>query len=534
VVTGLPGKPPPTVEAAAPRLTRRRALLVGATGIAGLTAVALSRRGAPDASAPPTGGGSATGAPSPAEAEAEVPLRPADFGAVGDGVADDTAAVQALLDASSASGREARLPAGTYRCTASLLVSTGLDLHLEEGARLSKDWATAPGVARAFLRNADFAVRADGVRVTGPGSIGARDHSRTGVVMAVFGDDVRLSDITVSTYAGGQAIVYAGDRGRVDRVRVLDSAVTTGTGGIRVVGGADFRATACHVESGDDALQFVPVGDPGALLYDMDVSGGSYVGCTGRSTVSRFMVASLEWTKGDTGMRASVRDCSFTDCHGVAIDRGIVVKNTHSSGTIERLRFTDCTVDMPDGVDPQTQGIRVQTAPAAGGAIRDVSFTRTDITSPRISTLRVGGPRISGLTFEQCTFTAPSGDATVTAVVDAADAVTLRLCAVRGGAGKRLLVVGTGAPATGFVVEDCDVSGIGDGTWAVDLVAVTGGRVAGTTFRPAPGATDAGAVRVAPASSGVVIEGNDLRALGSRRPINDRAADTVLRDNLIG
>jgi hypothetical protein len=519
------GSPEP---APAPLLPRRRALLLGATGLAALTFAC--RDPANGRAAPADGPQPAAEAATPPPTEG--PLGPAQFGAVADGVADDTAAVQALLEAAAASGREGRLPAGTYRCTGSLLVRTGLHLHLEEGARLSKDWAAPPGLARAFLRNADFAVRADGVRVTGPGSIGAPDHGRTGVVLALYGNDVQLSDITISTYAGGQAIVYAGDRGRFDRVRVLDSAVTTGTGGIRVVGGADFRATGCHVESGDDCLQFVPVGDPGALLFDMDIRRGSYVGCTGASSVSRFLVADLEWTRGSTrAMQASVVDCSFSDCHGTGTTRGIVVKNTHSSGAIERLTFTDCTVEVAGALDPRTQAIRVQTDPAAGGAIRDVSFVRTDVTRPVNGTLRVGGRGISRLTFEECTFTAPSGATTATAVVDDAEAVAFRRCTFQGLPAARQLAVGPHAPVSALSVEDCGFSDIADGTWGMDLVAVTGARVAGSTFGQATGATTARAVKVKPACSGVVIEDNDLTGLTHPQPITDRAADTVIRGN---
>ena len=49
-----------------------------------------------------------------------------DFGAVGDGVADDTAAIQAAIDASA--GRTLLLSAGTYKITTSLLITDNLKL----------------------------------------------------------------------------------------------------------------------------------------------------------------------------------------------------------------------------------------------------------------------------------------------------------------------------------------------------------------------------------------------------------------------
>jgi hypothetical protein len=52
-----------------------------------------------------------------------------DFGAVGDGVADDTAAIQAAIDAlESAGGGEVRLPSGTYKITAPLTLAGQVNL----------------------------------------------------------------------------------------------------------------------------------------------------------------------------------------------------------------------------------------------------------------------------------------------------------------------------------------------------------------------------------------------------------------------
>ncbi|MGY1642720.1 glycosyl hydrolase family 28-related protein [Geodermatophilus sp. SYSU D00703] len=465
----------------------------------------------------------------PRASAATISLR--DHGAVGNGVADDTAAVQRFIDATAQQGAIGVVPAGTYRCTRSLLLPARAQLQLASGARLLKDWAAAPGLANAFLRNSDFAVRSHGVRITGPGSIGARDHSRTGVIVALYGDDVLLSDLTIDTFAGGQAVLFAGDRGRMDRVRIRNSAATTGTGGIRVIGGVDFLATACDVRSGDDCLQFVPIGDPRALLFDMSISRGSFVGCTGTSSVSRFMVAGLEWTSGEGGMTASVSDCSFSNCRGAGSNRGIVVKNTHSTGAIERLRFTDCAVDMARAVNAETQEIRIQTDPTSRGSIRDVTFTRTNITRPVNGVLRIGGPDISGITFDGCTFPAPSGTANAVAVVDQADRVRIVRSTFAGAPGKRLLVAGPIAPVTAFSVEDCRFAAIGNGFWGVDLVAAAGARIAGSVFGQAPGATTARAVRVSSACRGVVIEGNDLTGLTATTKITNNAADTIIRDN---
>lgn len=494
-------------------MPRRRDFLLG-----------LASVGAVSAATVPLVDGSAAGAVRPT-------YRLTDFGAVGDGVADDTVAIQALIDATAADGAVGVVPAGTYRCTSSLLLPARAWLRLDRGSLLLKDWATAPGLANAFLRNRDFAVRSDGVRIVGAGRIGARDHSRTGVVLAVYGNGVRLRDFTIDTYAGGQAIMFAGDRGRIDRVTVRNSAPDFGTGGIRMIGGSDFVAQGCHVESGDDCFQFVPIGEPEALLYDMSIRRSAYLSCTGASTASRFLVALLEWTRGEGGMTGSVSDCSFVDCHGTASNRAIVVKNTHSSGAIQRVSFTDCSVDMAGSEDREAQEIRIQTDPTSTGAVRDIRFTRTNITNPVNATLRTGGPNISGITFDSCAFEPASGASPTLAVVDGTAAMTFVGCSFDGPPDKRHLTVGPTAPATDLRVQSCSFTGIGDGTTAVNLILATGALVEGSTFAGTPGATTARAVRVSAESSGVVLQNNDLTALAVPMKIIDAAPDTVVRDN---
>ncbi len=503
-----------------PVMSRRSLLFLGAVGLASIPVAA--------------GGPSDLPGLSLAGDEDEM-LDARDYGARGNGTADDTRALQRLLDASARRGAVAFLPAGTYRCTAGLLLRSDVRLHLDRRARLVKDWAAPPGMVDAFLRNADFAAKANRVQITGSGSIGARDHSRTGVVLALYGDDVAISGISVDTYAGGQAVMYGGDRGRITAVTVRNSAPETGTGGIRVIGGEDFLGTGCHVESGDDCFQFVPIGNPEAepTLYNRTISRGSFVGCTGGSSVSRFMVALLEFTGGEPGttdMDASVVDCSFVDCHGSAANRGIVVKNTHSRGAIERITFTDCSVDMAGAADASTQEIRVQTDPASRGSIRDVVFTRTDVLHPVNSTLRAGGPNISGLTFDGCSFTAPSGAAPMTVVVDGTDRPRFTGCTFAGAPGKRHVVAGPTAPVRELAVEDCRFTGI-DGAWAVDVLAAAGVRIAGSTFQAAAGSTTARAIRTSPTTSGVVIQGNDFTGISNPTPITDRAVGTTLSGN---
>lgn len=59
---------------------------------------------------------------------AELPLDPASFGAVGDGITDDTGAIQQALDAAATGGRVVVLRPGSYRITDTLRVPQGVCL----------------------------------------------------------------------------------------------------------------------------------------------------------------------------------------------------------------------------------------------------------------------------------------------------------------------------------------------------------------------------------------------------------------------
>jgi hypothetical protein len=75
-----------------------------------------------------------------------------DFGAVGDGVADDTVAIQAAISASY--GKEVFIPKGTYRLTSGLTVTDGIGLRGEGFASVLKvDSAASPRFLPLVVQN---------------------------------------------------------------------------------------------------------------------------------------------------------------------------------------------------------------------------------------------------------------------------------------------------------------------------------------------------------------------------------------------
>ncbi len=137
----------------------------------------------------------------------KLPLNVKDYGAVGDGTADDTAAIQAALDAVPTGGRAVYIPAGRYRITSTLLIKI-------DGTTLYGD-----GAANRF-----------GATQT---SIGTRIEASTGVtgsmilVQRVANDrpvqGVSLRDFTLEGMligTGVAGITFRVNQGHIDRVHV--------------------------------------------------------------------------------------------------------------------------------------------------------------------------------------------------------------------------------------------------------------------------------------------------------------------------
>ncbi|ACQ81686.1 hypothetical protein Bcav_3444 [Beutenbergia cavernae DSM 12333] len=131
--------------------------LLRAAGIAGLGVAALAAGSAPAGATPDDGAtpGDAAAGATPAVDVAGA-TTPQDFGAVGDGVADDTAAIQQAIDAQASKlNKIVYFPPGTYRTTATLVVPDTEGAGATNFNRIVLTGAGTMGVRSSIIK-ADF------------------------------------------------------------------------------------------------------------------------------------------------------------------------------------------------------------------------------------------------------------------------------------------------------------------------------------------------------------------------------------------
>jgi len=261
------------------------------------------------------------------------PLRPEDFGAVGDGTADDTKALQAALDA--AHGRTVSLAAG-----------------------------------HTYTHHDVLHVRQQGTHLTGPGSLLATDESKSSVW--VEADDVVLDGLTVATGATSRrwaaweqmgirllgrerdvlrgvtvvraaaAGVYVGGAGNftLDHVIVRDSRAD----GIHLTAGAhDGTVVSPTIErSGDDGVAVVSYQQDGPPCHDIAVSSPTVLGTTGGRGISVVGGNDISYTNID--VRRSAAAAVYLAAEGSPWFSTAPQRVTVTGGRIEGAN-TDASID---------------------------------------------------------------------------------------------------------------------------------------------------------------------------------------------
>ncbi len=295
------------------------------------------------------------------------------FGAKGDGVTKDTAAIQAAIDkcargprlsANDGSGQgTVVLPAGGTYLSGPILLKSGVALEIEKGAVLlgSPDRADYPTVT--FARNQTVqplvsAVNAEDVAIEGEGTIDGNgkvwwdyvkgvkesgvlgtDHPRPMGVVFDHAKHVRMEGVTVQNSGFWQIVPYYADDVTIRNIRIL-APRSPNTDAIDPFSSSNIVIDHVFSSIGDDniAIKSGAINSPGPDAPSKNIT---------------------------------ITDCTFENWHGLSIGSEIAggVQNVHA----ERIHFK--------GTD---QGIRIKAARDRGNDVSNISFK--DITMEDVKT----------------------------------------------------------------------------------------------------------------------------------------------------
>jgi hypothetical protein len=405
------------------------------------SALMLSTALAGAAPAPPASLARAYEAPSfAARAASPPPIYAFDirtFGAVGDGVADDTAAVQAAFDAAvAAGGGTVFVPSGAFRVTTTVTVAGATSVPLAvrgEGWQSALVWeaatdllAFAPAdksqLAHALL--ADFAVVCAGA--------GPKPARATAVK---FASGIVRSTLSNLLFYGAGPLPNAS----------LGNAVTCGTN--LDLGGASVTDTVTV----RDTLHWFLLGT-GVVIgrgSEVRVLGGRIVGTGARDDGS----IGVHVTGNNGGVHVSE-----TDVIGLGI--GVLLENASGAGSNRETFITHATMDS-DGVGLLVNDSSYVSVAGCWAASSDRANVLLDTGAAGAHVVIAGGTIFNGGSLVPAgTCAAGDGSRGCNGIVARAGDFSLTGVLVWANKGVGVLVE---APADGFVVSGCRFEGNGQG-----------------------------------------------------------------------
>lgn len=211
------------------------------------------------------------------------------FGAVGDGITNDTKAIQSAIDeANKSGGGTVVLESGKTYYTNSIIMKADVELHLQKGSRLK-----ATSDIKGYFRPCDFindetntlignpvtgkpsfayiyGYKADNCSITGEGIIDANGHAfverkdkyyvtgnfypRPTVIYIENSHHISFKDITI-TDAPFWTLHPAGcDDVLISQIRILNDLDVANSDGIDPDHCSNVRITGCHVVCADDCI----------------------------------------------------------------------------------------------------------------------------------------------------------------------------------------------------------------------------------------------------------------------------------------
>lgn len=327
------------------------------------------------------------GAPAGSGLSTVLPLNVRDYGAVADGTTNDTAAIQAAINAAAGSafsgGRSVYLPGGTYAIGSTLDLPANVRLYGDGNATILR--ATGDGYYILRAQNSNngayratverLAFDASAQQTSGGAFYSSASQGTITLSDLLFGDNLySLVNVTPTTGTGG-------GRYFLSRLRVL--SLTTGGGAAGITKGFIFN--------GSSTVQLVEVY---GSHWDCTAAGGAPTDWLDLKRMDTFQLAQALFQNGATGLTTNndgagnkVTSCRFSSCvfdsqtsYGVSVDYALPID------------FIDCqVVSCTSATNPAvTVGANSKGLSWIGGMIARNTFHGLRIKNGAVHTLIQG------------------------------------------------------------------------------------------------------------------------------------------------
>jgi hypothetical protein len=272
-----------------------------------------------------------------------------ELGAALDGRTNDAAALQQAIDnAHAAGGGTVTLPAGCTALTGSILLKSGVTLHLAPGSRLLAS-ADPADYHEGILLGAKGA---DNIAITGPGTIDGQgrafmarelphifvpDAWRPRLMLLEACTRVRLEGFRVLDSPRWTVHLAGCDDVLIDGLTILNNPRIPNCDGINPDHSRNVRISNCHIEAGDDCIVIKCTPEFAAYGPSEHIT---ITNCTLRST-SAALKCGTETV--DDIRHVTVSNCTIRSSHrGIALvlrDRGNIEDIVMHNVTIETLLY---------------------------------------------------------------------------------------------------------------------------------------------------------------------------------------------------